>query len=103
MQQRRGQGSEPQTENGAVQKHFPPNRAMKGHEHACSLEPVGLRKMIRDLSRLRMALGDGVKKPYPSEADAMQKMGKKIVAARGLPARQLLRGSPVAFKVSRGG
>ncbi len=33
-----------------VEKHFTLNRAMKGTDHAFSLEPVGLRKMVRDLS-----------------------------------------------------
>ena len=34
---------------------------MKGTDHAFSLEPVGMRKMVRDLERTRIALGDGVK------------------------------------------
>ena len=34
-----------------VEKHFTLNRAMKGTDHAFSLEPVGLRKMVRDLER----------------------------------------------------
>ena len=32
-----------------VEKHFTLNRAMKGTDHAFSLEPTGLRKMVRDL------------------------------------------------------
>src|SRR4029079_7734395 len=50
-----------------VEKHFTLNRAMKGTDHAFSLEPVGLRKMVRDLERTHKALGDGVKKIYDSE------------------------------------
>jgi sialic acid synthase len=42
-----------------VEKHFTLNRAMKGTDHAFSLEPVGLRKMVRDLERTAAALGDG--------------------------------------------
>ena len=38
------------------------NRAMKGTDHAFSLEPVGLRKMVRDLERTCMALGDGARR-----------------------------------------
>ena len=40
-----------------VEKHFTLNRAMKGTDHAFSLEPVGLRKMVRDLERTSQ--GDG--------------------------------------------
>ena len=69
-----------------VEKHFTLNRASKGTDHRFSLEPVGMRKLVRDLQRTRLALGDGTKTPYPSEADPIQKMGKKIVAAATLPA-----------------
>lgn len=68
-----------------IEKHFTLNRAMKGTDHAFSLEPVGMRKLIRDLKRLREALGDGEKKFYLSEQGARVKMGKKLVATRNLP------------------
>jgi sialic acid synthase len=42
-----------------VEKHFTLNRALKGTDHKFSLEPTGLRKMVRDLQRTRVALGDG--------------------------------------------
>ena len=73
-----------------VEKHFTLNRAMKGTDHRFSLEPVGLRKLVRDLKRTRVALGDGAKSPYASEADPITKMGKKIVAARTLSAGHVL-------------
>lgn len=73
-----------------IEKHFTLNRAMKGTDHAFSLEPVGMRKMVRDLGRLRAALGDGKKQAYASEAAAILKMGKKLVAARALPAGHVL-------------
>jgi N-acetylneuraminate synthase/sialic acid synthase len=44
-----------------------------------------MRKLVRDLRRTKTALGDGIKKMYPSEAPAYAKMGKKLVAARNLP------------------
>ncbi len=65
-----------------IEKHFTLNRAMKGTDHRFSLEPVGMKKMIRDLQRVRMALGDGRKKVYASEASPVLKMGKKLVAAK---------------------
>jgi len=33
---------------------------------------LGLRKMVRDLTRVRVAVGDGRKKVYPSEAGAVR-------------------------------
>lgn len=68
-----------------IEKHFTLNRAMKGTDHAFSLEPVGMRKLVRDLQRLREAMGDGQKKFYLSEQGARVKMGKKLVATRPLP------------------
>jgi N-acetylneuraminate synthase/sialic acid synthase len=67
-----------------VEKHFTLNRTLKGTDHAFSLEPQGLSKLVRDLDRLHVALGDGVKSQYESEFDPLQKMGKKIVAAKAL-------------------
>ena len=46
-----------------IEKHFTLNRAWKGSDHAFSLEPVGMRKLVRDLQRARVALGDGLKRP----------------------------------------
>jgi N-acetylneuraminate synthase/sialic acid synthase len=81
-----------------IEKHFTLNRAMRGTDHRFSLEPVGMKKMIRDLQRTRMALGDGRKKVYASEAGPVLKMGKKLVAARDLPEGHVLTAADVAIK-----
>jgi N-acetylneuraminate synthase/sialic acid synthase len=81
-----------------IEKHFTLNRAMKGTDHRFSLEPVGMKKMIRDLQRVRIALGDGRKKVYASEANPVLKMGKKLVAARDLPAGHVLTAGDIAIK-----
>jgi sialic acid synthase len=81
-----------------IEKHFTLNRAMKGTDHAFSLEPLGMQKMVRDLKRVRVALGDGAKKLYPEEISARTKMGKKIVAARSLPQGHVLQPGDLAFK-----
>lgn len=81
-----------------VEKHFTLNRASKGTDHAFSLEPEGLRKLVRDLHRTRAAMGDGMKRRYPSEQDPLFKMGKKIVAARDLPAGHVLTEADLLMK-----
>jgi sialic acid synthase len=81
-----------------VEKHFTLNRALKGTDHAFSLEPQGLRKLVRDLQRTRLALGDGTKAMHQSEAAPVVKMGKKLVAARDLPAGHILTRDDVALK-----
>jgi N-acetylneuraminate synthase/sialic acid synthase len=81
-----------------VEKHFTLNRALKGTDHRFSLEPQGLRKLVRDLRRTRLALGDGHKSMYPSETDPIIKMAKKLVAARDLPAGHTLSEADIAMK-----
>ena len=86
-----------------VEKHFTLNRAMKGTDHAFSLEPVGLRKMVRDLERTHKALGDGQKKIYESEKAPIIKMGKSLVVARDLPAGHVLTKDDIVMKSPGGG
>ena len=86
-----------------VEKHFTLNRAMKGTDHAFSLEPVGLRKMVRDLERTHKAIGNGVKKIYESEKAPIVKMGKSLVVARDLPAGHVLRREDIVMKSPGGG
>jgi N-acetylneuraminate synthase/sialic acid synthase len=63
-----------------------------------SLEPIGMHKMIRDLRRVRQALGDGVKRALDAETDAITKMGKKLVAVRDLSAGHTLTADDLAVK-----
>jgi N-acetylneuraminate synthase/sialic acid synthase len=81
-----------------IEKHFTLNRAMKGTDHAFSLEPLGLRKLVRDLRRARVAMGDGIKRPIAKEAKPLFRMGKKLVAARDLASGHVLNETDVAIK-----
>ena len=72
------------------EKHFTLNHAWKGTDHAYSLMPDGMRRFVRDLHRIPAALGDGVKRRLPSEERPLEKMGKKLVAARDLYAGHVL-------------
>jgi N-acetylneuraminate synthase/sialic acid synthase len=86
-----------------VEKHFTLNRTSKGTDHAFSLEPVGLRKMVRDLERTHKALGNGVKKIYESEKAPIVKMGKSLVVARNLPNGHVLGPDDIVMKSPGGG
>lgn len=86
-----------------VEKHFTLNRAMKGTDHAFSLEKQGFTKLVRDLRRARVALGDGMKKPYESEAAPITKMAKSLVAARDLPAGHVLGPDDIIARSPGGG
>jgi len=81
-----------------IEKHFTLNHTWKGTDHVFSLEPTGFRKMVRDLHRLSVAIGDGAKRVYASELPAITKMGKKLVAARDLPPGYSIRREDIAIK-----
>ena len=81
-----------------IEKHFTLNHTWKGTDHAFSLEPIGFRKLVRDLRRTRVAVGDGIKRVYESEINPITKMGKKLAAARDLPAGHMLRREDIAIK-----
>lgn len=86
-----------------IEKHFTLNRAMKGTDHAFSLEPSGITKMVRDLRRLKLALGDGQKITYTSEKAPITKMGKSLVAKRDLPQGHVLTDDDLTMKSPGGG
>jgi N-acetylneuraminate synthase/sialic acid synthase len=81
-----------------IEKHFTLDRTMKGTDHAFSLEPEGMRKMVRDLKRAHIALGDGKKVVYESETAPVVKMSKSIVAADNLRAGTVLSREHLAYK-----
>lgn len=86
-----------------VEKHFTLDRSLRGTDHSFSLEPQGLRKMVRDLRRLRAALGDGEKRSYPSEAGPLEKMSKRLVATRDLLPGHVLEPGDLAARSPGGG
>ena len=83
-----------------IEKHFTLSHTLKGTDHAFSLMPEGMRKLVRDLERVPAALGDGVKRPLPTEEKPLQKMGKQIVAARALQVGHVITAADLAGQVS---
>ena len=63
-----------------VERHFTLDRAMWGSDHAASVEPQGLARLVRDIHDVELASGDGVKKVYDAEIGQMKKLRKHISA-----------------------
>jgi N-acetylneuraminate synthase/sialic acid synthase len=63
---------------------------MKGTDHAFSLEPTGMSKLVRDLSLVVKALGDGEKTFHEVEKGGIRKMGKMLIYSRPLPSGHIL-------------
>lgn len=60
-----------------VERHFTLDRAMWGSDHAASVEPQGMHKLVRDIRDVEVALGDGIKRIYDSEIAAMKRLRRK--------------------------
>ena len=58
----------------SVERHITAGRDMYGSDQAASLEPIGLRRLVRDIRMLDLIMGDGVKRVYPSEVSVMKKL-----------------------------
>ena len=58
----------------SIERHITLDRTFFGHDHAASLEPVGLQKMVRDVRLVEKILGDGEKVIWDSEIPAMKKL-----------------------------
>ena len=57
-----------------IERHITLDRAMWGSDHAASLEPGGLCKLVRDIRIVEKALGDGIKRVYDSEKLAIKRL-----------------------------
>jgi YrbI family 3-deoxy-D-manno-octulosonate 8-phosphate phosphatase len=61
-----------------VERHFTLDRAMWGSDHAASVEPQGLQRLVRDIRDVEVAAGDGIKKVYASELAPMKRLRVNI-------------------------
>lgn len=57
-----------------VERHITLDRTMWGSDQAASLEPEGLRRVVRDIKLIPVSLGDGEKKVLKSEQPILQKL-----------------------------
>lgn len=57
-----------------VERHITLDRAMWGSDHAASVEPWGLMRLVRDIRVIEAAMGDGEKRVYESELPLREKL-----------------------------
>lgn len=58
----------------AVERHITLDRSMWGSDQAASIEPQGLRTLVKYIRVTEQALGDGIKKVYDSEIPVRKKL-----------------------------
>ncbi|HBX68715.1 MAG TPA: N-acetylneuraminate synthase [Chloroflexi bacterium] len=69
-----------------IEKHFTLDRSLPGPDHRASLEPDELDQLVQTIRNVEAALGDGIKRPAPSELPNKPHMQKSLVARRAIPA-----------------
>jgi N-acetylneuraminate synthase len=57
-----------------VERHMTLDRAMWGTDQAASVEPGGFERLIKYIRVSEAALGDGIKRVYPSEQSSLKKL-----------------------------
>lgn len=63
-----------------IERHFTLDRTLKGSDHAASMEPPGLARLVRDIRACEQALGDGIKRVNQEEVAVMKKLrGARMV------------------------
>jgi N-acetylneuraminate synthase len=72
-----------------IEKHFTLDRGMSGPDHRASLEPDELKAMVAGIRNIERAMGDGIKRPSPSELKNKPIARKSLVAARNIKAGEL--------------
>lgn len=81
-----------------IEKHFTLDHNMEGPDHAASLEPDELKKMIESIRNIEKALGDGIKTASDSEKKNKDIARKSIVAERKIRRGEVLSEENIAVK-----
>ena len=63
-----------------IEKHFTLNKKLQGPDHKSSLEPKELKNMVNGIRKIEQAMGNGIKRPSPSELENISVARKSIVA-----------------------
>ena len=72
-----------------IEKHLTIDRGMPGPDHKASIEPGQFAAMVQGIRAVEQALGDGIKRPTPSEQLNLPAVRKSLVAARSICAGEL--------------
>jgi sialic acid synthase SpsE len=81
-----------------IEKHFTLDRKLPGPDHKASLEPDELKALVRSIRIVEATLGNGIKKPAPSEENTRQIARKSLVAASDLVVGTRLKKEMIAIK-----
>jgi len=81
-----------------IEKHFTLDRNLPGPDHRASLEPGELKAMATAIRNIEQALGDGIKRPSPSEARNRPLVRKSLVATQEIKAGEVFSAEKITAK-----
>jgi len=81
-----------------IEKHFTLDRSLPGPDHRSSLEPDELKEMVKAIRNIEKALGNGIKRPSPSELKNKHIVRKSLVAATFIRAGECFTETNLAVK-----
>src|SRR5579862_8845985 len=65
-----------------VERHITMDRSMEGSDHAASLEPNGISRIVRDIRLVEQSMGDGQKRVYEREQPIIKKLRRVDAGVR---------------------
>lgn len=80
-----------------IEKHITLARAMKGTDHACSLEPHGMAKMTRNVKATWQACSQR-STCCPDTLETWRKLGRSLVASHDMPAGYIITAADLVLK-----
>ncbi|MFI4918015.1 MAG: N-acetylneuraminate synthase [Legionellales bacterium] len=81
-----------------IEKHFTLDKSMHGPDHKASLSPVELTAMVTAIRHIELAMGDGLKRPTPSEHSNRKLVRKSLVARCNIQKNELITADKIAIK-----
>ncbi|MBI4538155.1 MAG: N-acetylneuraminate synthase [Gemmatimonadetes bacterium] len=73
-----------------IEKHLTLDRSLAGPDHRASLEPAELRALVTGVRTVERSLGDGIKRPAPSELGNRMLVRRSLTAAVDVAAGEVL-------------
>lgn len=81
-----------------LEKHLTLDRSRRGPDHAASIEPGAFAELVQQVRLVEAALGDGIKRAAPCEADTARVARRSLVATRDLPVGALIAAEDLVVK-----
>ena len=81
-----------------LEKHFTHDKTLSGNDHYHAMDKADLALLKQNLTRILRLLGDGMKRPLPSEEISRQNARRSLVAAKGIPAGGFVTMADVTWK-----